>query len=353
MDELAIQYPPAVIIAESAKMQRQEAGDGVATFVIFLSALLRNADELLSMKIHANTIIHGYFLATNKALEIIDKQTKSYSDLNSDILDIIDCQRNLLTPPIKSMIMEAYQAAQFEGKYDKENLRFLRKIGGSVQESSLIKGVVVKKEKAHPNMPDRIENLRIAITSERPGINRLEIKMPREGPVHINLNIKDASQMKQYKETEDRLRSESLDKLIELKANVLLCEQPIDETLKGKLLASGIFAMERVDRKDTLAVAKATGAKSVGQLRELTEDDLGFADELYTGKVELEKTVTFQGCKGATFLLRGSSIQNMDELETAIQSSMTLLKAIGEDSRVSARRWSIRSRHSPRIKNLR
>ena len=53
-------------------------------------------------------------------------------------------------------------------------MRFLKKPGGSIQESNLIKGVVIKKEKAHPNMPDRIENLRIAITSERPGINRLE-----------------------------------------------------------------------------------------------------------------------------------------------------------------------------------
>jgi len=333
LDELAIQYPPAVIIAESAKMQRQEAGDGVATFVIFLSALLRKADELLSMKIHPNTIIHGYFLATNKALEIIDKQTIAYGNAKNDILDIIDCKRNLLTPLMKSMIMEAYQVAKFEGKYDKDNLRFLRKIGGSVQESYLIKGVVVKKEKAHPNMPDRIKNLRIAITSERPGINRLEIKMPREGPMHINLNIKDVSQMKQFKEAEDKIRSQALDKLIELKINVLLCEQPIDEVIKGKLIANGIFALEKVDKKDTLAVAKATGAKSVGQLRELAEYDLGFADELYTGRVELEKTVTFQGCKGATFFLRGNIPQAVDELETAIKNSLVMLTLTQDDDR--------------------
>ena len=74
LDELAIQYPPSVIISESAKMQREEAGDGVATFVIFVSALLKKADELLTLGIHPNTIIHGYSLATNKALEIIDRQ---------------------------------------------------------------------------------------------------------------------------------------------------------------------------------------------------------------------------------------------------------------------------------------
>ena len=57
LDELAIQYPPAVIIAEAAKMQREEAGDGVASFVIFLSALLKKADELLS---NENSSKHDY-----------------------------------------------------------------------------------------------------------------------------------------------------------------------------------------------------------------------------------------------------------------------------------------------------
>ncbi len=150
LDELAIQYPPAVIIAESAKMQRQETGDGVATFVVFLSALLRKADELLSIKIHANTIIHGYFLATNKALEIIDRQATAYGNVNSDILDVVDCQRHLITPPIRSMIMDAYQAAQFEGKYDKDNLRFLRKSRRKHTRISLNQGSGCEKGEGSP-----------------------------------------------------------------------------------------------------------------------------------------------------------------------------------------------------------
>ena len=189
LDELAIQYPPAVIIAESAKLQREEAGDGVASFVVLLSALLKKADELFANKIHANIIIHGYRLAADKSLEIMEKQATSHKILKRDVLDIVDCKRNVLTPKMRSMIMQAYPLAFSEGRFDKENIRFLKKPGGSIQESSLIKGVVVKKEKAHPNMPDKIENLRIAITSERPGINRLDVKMKGEGPTQIKLNI--------------------------------------------------------------------------------------------------------------------------------------------------------------------
>jgi chaperonin GroEL (HSP60 family) len=286
------------------------------------------------MKIHPNTIIHGYFLALEKSLEIIDKQAIAQKNISQDILDTVDCKRHLLTMPMRTMIREAYPLAFSEGRFDKENIRFLKKPGGSIQESNLIKGVVIKKEKVHPNMPDRLRNLRIAITSERPGINRLDIKMKGEGPTQIKLNIQRADQIRKYKETENMLRTRALDKMIELKANVLLCEQPIDDSLKGKVFLHGIIALEGVDKKDTEAVAKATGAKIVAKLEDIEEEDLGIAEELYTGTIGLEKTVTIQGCKGATFLLRGNTTQTIDELETAIRNSLITLKISAEDNQI-------------------
>lgn len=334
LDELAIQYPPATIIAEAAKMQRSEAGDGVATFVVLLSALLRKADEMLNLKIHANTIIHGYGLAHDKALEIIDKQAAAYGLDGMDVLDVVDCKRNLLTSSLRSRIREAYGFSCLDGSFEKENIRFLRKPGGSINESTLIKGIVIKKEKAHPNMPDRLHNLRIAVATEKPGINRLELKMRGEGPTPLKLSAKSASEVAKYRGTEQFLKLAALDGLIELKVNVLFCEQLLESSVKDKLLLNGIFALEMVSKDDTLAVAKATGAKAVGQLKELSEDDLGIADELYTEQIGLEKIVAIQGCRGATFLLRGSLPQGIDELETAIRSGITVLKLTATDNRL-------------------
>ena len=334
LDELAIQYPPTTMVAESAKMQREEAGDGVTTFVILLSALLKKADQLMANKIHPNTVVHGYFLATNKALEIMDQQATAPSVTVDDILDVVDCKRELLTPEIRLMISDAYSFACSEGRYEKEHIRFIKKPGAHARESSLIKGVVIKKEKAHPNMPDRAKNLRIAITTEKPGINRLELKMKGQGPVPIKLDIKNAGQMKEYHEAENKLKTEALDRLTELGVNVLLCEQQLETGLKDKLRCMGVFAVEKVDKNDTLAVAKVTGAKPVCQLRELTEEDIGKADELYAERIGLEKMVTIQGCKGATFLLRGTTPQGIDELEAAIRNAMTALKVMAKDNRV-------------------
>ncbi len=333
LDELAIQYPPAVIISESAKMQRQEAGDGTATFVVFLSALLKKADALLNMKIHANTIIHGYHLATEKAVEILDRQAINMPE-NADILDTVDCKRSLLTQKIRTMIREAYPLTYAEGKFDLEHIRFLRKSGSVSDETSLIRGVVVKKPKAHPNMPDYLRNLRIALTSERLGFDRLELKMRGEGPTPIRLNIKSAEQIQQYKDTEYKLKTEGVSKLADLAVNVLLCQQPIEEYQKTLLLQNGVFALERVNQEDLTALATATGAKIVGNLKELSAQDIGIADELIADKIELENIVTFKGCRGATFLLRGNIPQTIDELETAIKNSFTTLKIVEGDKRV-------------------
>ncbi len=331
LDELAILYPPAVIVAEAAKMQRQEAGDGVATFVVFLSALLKKADEMVTQKIHPNVIIHGFHLATEKALQTLDSQAIASKEV--DVLGTVDCGRNLLTPKVRDMIRDAYPLAFCEGKFDIENTGFLRKNGGCIEDSTLIRGVVIKKEKAHPNMPDRLSDLRVAIVSERLGFDRLEIKMRGEGPIPIKLNVKSAGQIGKYKETEIRLKTQCIHKLSDLKVNVLLCEQPLEDYQKTLLASKGIFTLEKVDKKDTQAVAKASGAKIAAKLQDLGDSDVGTAKELFTGRIELEKTVTFQGCKGATFLLRGNIPQAIDELETAIKNSLTALKITADDGR--------------------
>ncbi len=89
----------------------------------------------------------------------------------------------------------------------------------------------------------------------------------------------------------------------------------------------------------------------MGKLENITEEDLGIADELYTGRIELEKTVTIQGCNGATFLLRGSTAQAIDELETAIRNSLTVLKIFDLDSRVLPGGGAIETYLSNELKN--
>jgi len=334
LEDLTVQYPSAVVVAESAKLQREEIGDGAASLVVLISSLLKKADEMRSMGIHANSIVHGYQLATEKTLEIIEREAVISSCFDEAVLDIVDCGRKNLDKKLRCMIFTAFSVAMFDGTFEKDNVRFVKKVGGSLDESSLVNGIIIKKTKSHPNMPDGLQKLRIAIITQRVGINRLNIKMPKEGPMQIELKINDSLQLIKYKEAESKLNLETISKLVGLNINVLLCQQPIDDNLKDKLLLQGIFAIENIEKKDIEVLARATNTSPVGRISELTSEDVGFADKLFTDKIELESITTISGCKGATFLLRGSTQQAVDDLENLIKNSLKMLKVAHEDSRV-------------------
>jgi len=46
VDELGIEYPAIMTLAEAAKIQRQHTGDGISTLLVLVSALLTEADKL-------------------------------------------------------------------------------------------------------------------------------------------------------------------------------------------------------------------------------------------------------------------------------------------------------------------
>ena len=326
LEELAMQYPTLVVLSEAAKIQRQDLGDGVKSFVILAAGLLKNADELIAKGLHPTVIVKGYEEAAKKTLEIINANSQKINpEQLSDVLDSVDCGRGCLTPELRGLIIEAAKHASKNGKLDKEKIRITRKPSASQPETGLVKGLIVKKTKLHPNMPDAAEKPRIALTSQRIGTNRLEIKMPGKGPFHMKFAINSPEDLAGCRDAENERKADALDKLGDFGVNVLFCQQPIDAFSKSKLLVNGILAFDSVDQADLALISKATGAKVVGPLSDLKASDLGAAEKLETDKIGLEKTVTLTGCDFSTFLIRGSNPQALDELELSIGNSLSLL----------------------------
>jgi chaperonin GroEL (HSP60 family) len=334
LEEFAIQFPIVTVVSEAAKIQRQEIGDGVTQFAIFTSALLRKADELESKGIHPNTILQGYLEAAKKALEIINTTSNNLeNDQMGKILETVDCGKQLLTKETSGMLLEAYLLTTKGGKLDKDKVRIIRKPGGTSSESILIKGVMLKKGKVHPHMPDIIENPRIAVTSERIGLNRLEVKMRKEGPPPIKLEITKALKLAEYQNAEKDRKVEALERIKALHINVLFCQQPIDSFTKSKLCEMGVLAFETVNREDCELISRATNASLVGNLLEMSERDIGKAEKAEIGKIGLEKTVILVGCDNVTFLLRGSTQQALDEFESLIHNSLTILQFANSEAK--------------------
>jgi len=335
LEEIAIQQPAAAVIFEAAKMHREEIGDGVTSFVLFTSSLLKKADELVSKGVHPNIILDGYNKAAKKALELIAaRSSKPNGESFENLLKTVDCGRGILTSEICKVMIQISKLAHEKGKFDKDEIRIVRKPGGSVSESRLVNGLIVKKAKVHPNMPDIVENPRIAITSGRFGSNRVEVKMRGQGPFNLKFEMDTPEKMSICRQAEKEFKMAAFERLLSMGVTVLFCQQPIDDFLKSKLADQGVLAFETTPAEDCEALSKAVHAKIVGSLADLSESDIGGAKKLELEKIGLEPIILLTGCEGATLLLRGSNMQVLDELELLIRNALTLLQFGFENDRI-------------------
>ena len=326
LEEYAIEYPTVAVLAEAAKMQRQLVGDGVTSMIILISALLKNADKLKRKRVHPISILNGYQEAGKNAVQIINLNSKPSRDNRLDaVIPMLDCGRGCLTQELSDMLMDAAETCSNTGRVDKTRTRIIRKPGSDIWQTQLIKGLAVKKCKCHPNMRNIVKKPIIAVTSERIGTNRLEIKMPGQGPFHMKLDFDTPEKRHECIESEEQQKSQELKKLQMLGTNVLFSQQPIDDYSKSKLLGMGVLAFESVDRADLESICKATGAKMVGNLLDLSPPDLGKSEGLEMEKIGLETITTLSGCDFATFIARGSTVQALDELELLINNYLSLL----------------------------
>lgn len=334
VDELGVQYPAIKTLAEAAKIQREHVGDGVSTMLVLTSALLAEADELIEMGFHPNTILEGYHRATEKSTAVIDQLSKHLDeDLEVRLLEVIDCGRGLLNERLRRQLSEAIPRITDDGNVDVNRIRIFRKPGGQTGDSELVRGVIMRKGRVHPSMPDHVDAPRIALVGKMV-IKPLELKMKGEGPFPIQLNITDSEQIRTFKAGENRIRVRVAERVKSLGANVLICPTGIDAKISDYLSRQGIFALQMVDHEEFQAAAKATGATVVGEVDGLEEKDLGVGTRLQVDRVGADE-ITFLYCdKGATLMLRGSSPELVRELEKITKNALLILKHVRSNPRV-------------------
>ena len=73
LKEIDVEHPAAKMIVEVAKAQDEECGDGTTSAVILTGELLKYAGDLLEQNIHPTVITHGFKLASEKSIEVLNK----------------------------------------------------------------------------------------------------------------------------------------------------------------------------------------------------------------------------------------------------------------------------------------
>ena len=335
LKEMDIEHPAAKMLVEVAKTQEDEVGDGTTTAVIIAGELLKKSESLLDQDIHPTIFAMGYRQAAEKAQEILD-------DIAIDSVDeetLIKVAMTAMTgkgteaarEPLAKLIVDAVQKVAEDGAVDTDNIKIEKKDGAVVEDSTLVEGVIVDKERVHPGMPSEVKDAKIALVN-----SPLEVK---ETEVDAEIRITDPAQMQAFIEQEEKMVKDMVDKVAESGANVLFAQKGIDDLAQHYLSKAGILAVRRVKKSDIEKLARATGANVVTNLEDLTADDLGEAGIVEERKVSGEEMIFVEECsvaKSVTLFVRGSTKHIVDEIVRAIEDAIGVVAATVEDDKVVA-----------------
>jgi len=322
LEEMNIEHPSAKMIVEVAKTQEDEIGDGTTTAVVLAGELLKNAEELLDKEVHPAVIARGYRLAESKAQEILNEIGEK--SVNEDTLKKIAqtamtgkgaeySKDTLATLAVKAVQM----VAEENNHVDKDNIKIEKRTGGSVEDSELIKGIVIDKERLSPGMPRVVNEAKIALIDREIEIKKTEID--------ANIQIKTPDQMQGFLDQEEKMLQDMVEKITSTGANVVLCQKGVDDVAIHFLAKKGVYAVRRVSESDMKKMAKATGAKIVNNLKDLSKDDLGNAGIVEERKVGDEEFTYIMDCKNpkaVTLLIRGGTEHVTNEIERAVTDAV-------------------------------
>jgi thermosome len=341
MKELDLQHPAAKILVEVAKTQDNEVGDGTTSVVILAGELLANAEKLLNQNIHPRIIVEGYKLAAARCSTMLENIAMPVSLDDEDRLKQIAATamrskgvataRDYLAQLAVQAIKQVYEVVNGKIKAEVDRVKVVKKHGKSLLESELVKGIVIDKEVAHAQMPKRIVGAKIALVNQK-----FEIEKPE---ISAEIRITSPEQIKAFLDEETKILREMVDIVTSVGANVLFCEKGIDDIALHYLAKRGILAVKNVSSSDMEKLAKATGAKIVSNVNDLTKDFLGEAGVVEELKVGDSKLIYVRECKNpraVTVVLRGGSEHVVAEAERSFHDALCVVRDAVEDGKYVA-----------------
>jgi thermosome len=327
LEEMQVEHPAAKMIVEVAKTQEAEIGDGTTTAVVIAGELLRRAEELLDQEVHPTVVARGYQMAEEKAREILNSIAEDVSEKDEGVLRRIattaltgkgaEVAREHLADLAVKSVKRVMESVNGKITFDKEHIKLEKRVGGSVEESELIDGVVLEKEAVHPAMPKSVKGAKVALLD-----CPIEIK---DTEIDAKIEITDPSQMKAFLSQEESMLRDMVEKIGASGATVVFCQKGIDDMAQHFLAKKGICAARRVKKSDLEALARATGGTVVTNLADLSSKDLGFAGSVEERKIGEEDMTFVTGCrnpKSVTILVRGGTEHVVAEVRRAMTDAI-------------------------------
>ena len=336
LKEIDVQHPAAKMLVEVAKTQDQEVGDGTTTSVILAGELLKKAVDMVDANVHPTIIASGYRLANAEAQKILIDISKkvSYDDdkLLKQIAEVsmnskqVNASKDFFSDLVVDAVKTIAEKTKDGYTVDLNNIQTVKKTGSSMDETELVKGLIIDKEPVHSAMPKSIKNPKIALIDAAFEVKKTEID--------AKIQITDPSKLNDFLLEEEIMLRRMVEKVKEVGANVVFCQKGIDDLAQHFLAKEGIYAARRVKKSDMEKLAASTGANIINKISELDKSDLGAAGLVEVKKVgdnDMTYVSDLKDAKSVTILIRGGTKHVVDEIERSLIDAWSVVKVAIED----------------------
>ncbi|UCC20675.1 MAG: TCP-1/cpn60 chaperonin family protein [Promethearchaeota archaeon] len=332
LDTIDVEHPAAKMIVEVAKTQDDKVGDGTTTSVIISGELLNLAEELMEQSVHPTIIFRGYRKALLKSKDLL-QELATKIDINDidTLMKVAETSMNSkLIAGVKNhfaniAVKAISQIKEERGKKimaDLDQIQIIKKEGKSLLDTDIIDGIIVDKEVVHPMMPKSIKNGKIALISSSLEVEKTEFD--------AEIRVQTPDQINKFLEEEANMLRNRVAKLKEIGANVVFCQKGVDDKAQNFLAKENILTVRRVKRSDMEKLARATNAKIINNIFEVSEKDLGEAGKVEEKKIGDDNMIFISECsdpKAVSILIRAGIEHVVDEAERMLNDALSVVKA--------------------------
>ena len=333
LNAISIDNAAAKVLVDISKVQDNEVGDGTTSVCCLAGELLREAEKLLDIKMHPQTVIAGYRLAATAAATALEASTvDNGSNPEAFRKDLLNIARTTLSSKILSQAREHFAeiavdaVLRLKGSTNLDHIQIIKKSGGSLGDSWLEEGFVLEK-KLGVGQPKRIENAKILVANTAMDTDKVKIYGSR-------IRVDSLTRVAEIEEAEKAKMIAKCEKIVKHGCNVFVNRQLIYNRPEQFFTSKGVMAIEHADFDGVERLALVTGGDIVSTFDDPDKVKLGSAAVVEEVMIGEDTVIRFTGCaagEACTVVLRGANMHILDEAERSLHDALCVLsQTVGE-----------------------
>jgi len=345
LEQMMVENQIGKLLVELSKSQDDEIGDGTTGVVVLAGGLLEKAEALLDRGIHPMRIAEGYDRAAALAVDHLASVSETFDNRTSDgKLDRERLVEVAMTTLGSKIINRAHrQMAEIavdavlavadaeRGDVNLDLIKMDSKVGGKLEDTRLVRGIVVDKDMSHPQMPKDLKDVKLCV-----------LTCPFEPPKPKTKHKLELETVKAYEEMQQAEKQYFLDMIQKVKesgATLVICQWGFDDEANHLLMQNDLPAVRWVGGVELELIAIACNARIVPRFMELSPDKLGTAGRVHEESfgTTKDRMIVIEDCpnsKAVTVFVRGGNRMILDEAIRSLHDAICVVRNLVRSNKI-------------------